>query len=246
MMISGVPASPILLGQWKFDEASGTTAADSENGKTGTLVNGPVWTPGRLGNAVSLDGVNDYVSLPPGVVAGLTDFTISAWVKLNGTSSNTRIFDFGSDTSKYMELCPKNGITGFMRLEALKGGVMELIDTTYTFPTGTWTHVALTLSGSTGTLYVNGTAVGSNAVMSINPSSLGLDTTKNYIGKSQWGSLSYLNGSVDDFRIYNYAFSAADIAALAFPYTNQPTNPAAQRSIKGARGGFQLVSSNRK
>jgi hypothetical protein len=217
MMISGAPASPILLGHWKFDEASGATAADSENGKTGTLVNGPVWTSGRLGYAVDLDGVNDYVSLPPGVVAGLTDFTISAWVKLDGTSSNTRIFDFGSDTSKYMELCPKSGSTGFMRFEAVTGGAVERIDTTYTFPAGTWTHVALTLSGSTGTLYVNGTAVGSNAVMSINPSRLGLDTTQNYIGKSQWSNDPYLNGSVDDFRVYNHALSAAAIATLATP-----------------------------
>jgi hypothetical protein len=212
-ILSGAPASPILLGHWKFDEASGATAADSENWKTGTLVNGPVWTSGRLGNAVDLDGVDDYVSLPPSVVAGLTDFTISAWVKLDSTSNNTRIFDFGSSTSNYMELCPRTG-TGFLKYVIVTGGTAQAIDTTYTFPTGTWTHVAMTLSGSTGTLYVNGTAVGSNAVMSKNPSNLG-DTSQNYIGKSQWSNDPYLNGSVDDFRVYNHALSAADIAALA-------------------------------
>ena len=91
---------------------------------------------------------------------------------------------------------------------------VQTIDTTYTFPTGTWTPVALTLSGSTGTLDVNGTAVGSNAAMSKNPASFG-DTSQNYIGKSQWSNDPYLNGSVDDFRVYNHALSAADIAALA-------------------------------
>src|SRR5262249_18136306 len=39
-----------VVAYWKFDEGSGTTVADSSgNGNTGTLVNGPVWTAGRVG-----------------------------------------------------------------------------------------------------------------------------------------------------------------------------------------------------
>ena len=37
-------------------------------------------SPGRLGNAVKLNGIADYVSMPAGIVSGLTDFTISVWV----------------------------------------------------------------------------------------------------------------------------------------------------------------------
>src|SRR2546426_10305794 len=41
-----------LVGDWAFDEGSGTTAGDaSGSGNTGTLVNGPVWTAGRRGTA---------------------------------------------------------------------------------------------------------------------------------------------------------------------------------------------------
>ena len=42
----------------------------------GTLVNGATYTTGQSGQAVNLDGSNDYVSLPEGSVAGLTDFSI--------------------------------------------------------------------------------------------------------------------------------------------------------------------------
>jgi hypothetical protein len=74
--------------------------------------------------------------------------------------------------------------------------------------------VAVTLSGSTGTLYVNGTAVGSNTNMTLNPAALG-DTTRDWIGRSQYPADPYLNGEIDDFQIYHSALSASQIAALA-------------------------------
>jgi hypothetical protein len=44
-----------------------------------------------------------------------------------------------------------------------------------------WTHLAVTLSGTTGTLYVDGVAVATNTNMTLSPSSLGA-TTNNWIG----------------------------------------------------------------
>jgi hypothetical protein len=65
-----------------------------------------------------------------------------------------------------------------------------------------------------GTLYVNGVAVGSNAEMDFPPFQVG-DTTQNWIGRSQFKNDSYLNGKVDDFRVYDGALSATEVAALA-------------------------------
>jgi hypothetical protein len=58
--------SSSLVGRWKLDETSGTTAVDgSGRGNDGTLVNSPVSiAPGfRGGRALSFDGVNDYVEI---------------------------------------------------------------------------------------------------------------------------------------------------------------------------------------
>jgi hypothetical protein len=212
----------------KFDEANGTTAADATgNNWTGTLVGGPTWVAGRLNNAVNLSGTTQYATLPAGVVNGLTDFTIATWVNLNASANWARLFDFGTGTNNYMFLAPKSG-AGKIRFAIRTASVNEqIIDGTAALPTGGWQHVAVTLSGSTGTLYVNGVQVGQNTGMTLTPSSLGA-TTLNYIGKAQFND-PYLAGAVDDFRILGQALTAQQIAALAAP-------PAAPTSFTATRG----------
>ena len=76
--------------------------------------------------------------------------------------------------------------------------------------------MAVTLSGNTGTLYVNGVAVGTNTNMTLRPSSLG-STTQNYLGDSQYTADPALLGSIDDFRIIGRALSAAEIRQFIYP-----------------------------
>jgi fibronectin type 3 domain-containing protein/regulation of enolase protein 1 (concanavalin A-like superfamily) len=232
--MAATPASVPLNTYLRFDEQLGAFAYDSTNhGWNGTLVGGTSWAAGKVNNAVSLGGNSNYVTLPSGLMAGVTDFTVSAWVKLNSTSNNTRIFDVGNGTSSYMELCPKNGSNGFMGYLIVVGGTIQQVNTSYAFPVGAWTHVAMTQSGSTGTLYINGTSVGTNSALTLNPTSLGV-TAQNYIGKSQWTSDPYLNGLVDDFRIYGRALSGTELANLA--------NPLAAPASLTATAGYSQVT----
>jgi hypothetical protein len=63
-------------------------------------------------------------------------------------------------------------------------------------------------------MYLNGGAVATAGGVFIPPFQVG-HTTQNYIGRSQFGGDPTFNGMIDDFRIYNGALGAADIAALA-------------------------------
>src|SRR5262245_10883819 len=68
---------------YAFNESSGTTTVDvSGHGLTGTLTNGATFTTaGKNGNAVALDGVNDYVNLGNPAALQLTgSMTVSAWI----------------------------------------------------------------------------------------------------------------------------------------------------------------------
>lgn len=215
-----VPA--IVQTYLKFNQTTGATAVDTTgNGWNGSLVNGPLWAAGKFDRAVDLDGTNDYVTLPAGVVNGLTHLTISTWVYLDTVSTWSRIFDFGSGTSNYMFLTPRHSSsTGTVRFAVRTPSVGEqIINGTSALPTGAWTHVAVTLSGNLGILYVNGIEVGRNTALTLNPSSLGV-TTQNYIGNSQWPD-PYFNGRVDEFRIYADALSASEVAML---YSEQIPN----------------------
>src|SRR5206468_9777237 len=81
-----------LIAYWKFDEGSGTTVADSSgNGNTGTLVNGPVWTAGQVGNALFFDGIDDNITVPDSASLDLSSsFTLSAWVNPASTFTDFR------------------------------------------------------------------------------------------------------------------------------------------------------------
>jgi hypothetical protein len=198
-----------------FDEGAGTVANDSSgNGHTGTLNGGASWVAGKYGDAVSLNGSGAYVSLPSDLLLDVGDFSITCWVYWNAASNWQRVFDLGNGTTHYMMLtpCANNGTVRFAM--TVNGyGNERVINGTAALPTGQWVHVAVTLSGQTGTLYVNGTAVGSNTSVFLAPFRL-QTTAQNWLGRSQFSGDPYLNGKLDDFRIYRGAMSQSQIVTV--------------------------------
>ncbi len=203
-----------LVAYLKFDEIDGGTAFDSSpNANDGTLAGDPMWSPGKIDNALDFDGVDDHVTLPTGVVSGLDDFTVAAWVKIDSLDTWSRVFDFGSGIDSYMFLTTQSSTNGTMRFAMrTNSGSEQAVDGPVAMPTGAWTHVAVTLSGSTATLYLDGSEIGVNRSMSLTPASLG-STTQNYVGKSQWND-PLLDGAVDDFQIHDRALSANEVRSL--------------------------------
>ncbi|WP_407074890.1 LamG domain-containing protein [Roseateles sp.] len=90
----------------------------------------------------------------------------------------------------------------------------QFVESSAALPIGRWVHLAVTLSGQTATLYVDGLAVGVNADMALTPAQVGPAPT-NWIGRSQFVSDPRLHGRVDDFRIWRSALDDAAVAALA-------------------------------
>lgn len=86
-----------------FDELNGTTVADeSTNANNGITISDAMFVTGQLNNALQLDGIGDYASIPDSASLRVTgQHTLEAWTKFDDgfdfdASHDAGIFDKGS------------------------------------------------------------------------------------------------------------------------------------------------------
>ena len=210
------PGNDGLVAQYLME---GNLQDGSGNGNDGTPMGDPTYAdgPAGYGQVLNMDGTNDYVDLPIGpTIATLTDTTVATNVYFGGGSGAwQRLFDFGSGTSRYMFFCPRTGTAGNMNF-VVRGstGAEQIVDGPTPLSVG-WHHVAVTIDtqATTTTIYVDGEPVASGGTAQL-PRDMGV-TTQNWIGRSQYSADAYFLGSIDDFRIYDRALSAAEVRYLA-------------------------------
>ena len=219
--------APQPTARYTFDQddlTSGRITDSSGNGLTATLVNGSTaqsvaGTDGGKalalpGGAPTSDGA--YVRLPREVLGDATDLTVSARVKWSGDKSSwQRIFDLGTDTTKYLFSTPYNGSGLFQTSVTTGGGGAETQVRGYAMlPANDWRTVTVTLDTTAGrlTTYLDGVAV-STAATGIKAKDLlgGSATAAGYIGKSFWPD-PLLRGAIDDFTVWHAALSAEQVA----------------------------------
>jgi hypothetical protein len=200
---------------WLHLPLNGDADDVSGHGRHGTLVEGATFGEGRAGgSAVLFDGNRAHVVLPDGAVSALGDFTVAVWVYSETTAFNTRIFDFGSDDVAYVALTPRAGDNRMHFMASREQFWPEQPLSAEPLATGRWVHVAVTLSGKLGTLYVDGVPAGSHDGIWMTPYQMG-HTTRTWLGRSQYGGDQFFKGRMQDFRVYSGALGASDIAALA-------------------------------
>jgi glucose/arabinose dehydrogenase/PKD repeat protein len=207
---------------YAFNEGAGAVSQDlSGNNHPASLVGGATWTGGGVsGSAVQLNGTTGYLSVAsPGTSSG--DFTASIWVKAAHANTFQAIMERLDSSSRGWELTIEPG----GRLTIHSNGLPRLT-TSSTLPLNVWTYLTVRRQGGTWTLFVNGvprpeTGVDGTAFsFGSCPLTIGLDAD---IGCS--GALNgYLQGEVDEVRLYNRALSQAEIQAdMTTPVT--PTSP---------------------
>ncbi|MFH8693322.1 beta-L-arabinofuranosidase domain-containing protein [Streptomyces chartreusis] len=170
---------------------------------------------GRFGTAAeNVRGSYQYVDLPAAVLGGAPAITLSAWVRPTHDASWARVFDFGDNDTRYLYLAARNanGVPRFAITTGGPGGEQGL-DGTAALPLGQWSHLAVTIVGGTGTLYVNGSAVARNTAMTLTPAALGT-LANNWLGRSNFASDPVFAGAYDEFNVWSRALSAAEITEL--------------------------------
>ncbi len=218
---AGADASLMLW--YRFTEGTGTKVTDaSGNGRDGTLNGNYSWIAAQNGSgAVALDGSSAYVKMPNGILSGLTETTVSTRVFVDPFNVNPSwVFNFGTTTDSKSDA--NAHYLGFL-LEANAYRVMlakahwsdeQNTKVSSAFSTGVWKYVTFTQKGTTGTLYVDGVKVAANTNVAYAPKDIE-STVANFIGRAPYLEDKYFKGKIADFRLYNRALSAAEVADIS-------------------------------
>jgi len=230
-----------LAGYWKFDEGSGSAAADASGyGQSGTLMSSATWATSGLPSldftdsaAVTLNGTSQYVDIPGPAATTNTAYTACAWAKFSALTGNHTLVSIDGTTSSPFFL--KRGAGG--KFEMVVAGSDVASPTLYyptgqtTVPvTGTWYHLCGVYTGSVAKLFVNGAQEGTDATVT----STFAATGHTIIGAAKYntGRVDYVPGTIDDVRIYKRALTATEIRSLGMGA--QPGTKVATQSMTGA------------
>ena len=216
--VQAVISTEGLVSHWTFDEASGNTAYDSAGSNNGTLVNGAGRVAGISGNALNLDGINDYVNCGnnSSLDVGGGSFTISAWVK---RPTNEGVYDI---ISKRLPTSPNTGwsfeiLTWHDSNWRIKVWTPQEQGTNFFYPfaADAWYYVAAVRDAEKSeiTYYINSSS-GSGTLTLPFSNADNSNTANLSIGSLSEENTQYFKGSIDDVYIYNRALSSAEINEL--------------------------------
>jgi hypothetical protein len=212
-----------LKGYWSFNgrDMAGTTAYDrSGSGNNGTLTNGPTLTQGKIGQALSFDGSDDYVDAGDiNALDGASTFTMSAWIKQNSllegrsvVSKYTNSFPHvswgtsGGGEPDRMGMLISGANYGTVSTDVHQAEVWEhwvwVFDGTQT---GNSNRLKAYLNGAEQTLSFGGTIP---ATTNSTAAAVAIGADSGGDGSAEW------NGSIDEVRLYSRVLSANEIAAL--------------------------------
>ncbi|MCX5646933.1 MAG: LamG domain-containing protein [Phycisphaerae bacterium] len=189
---------PRLVASWRLDETEGLVAADRVGENDGTLHGSPLWQPegGKIGGALRLDGVDDYVSTAFVLDPAAKPFSVFAWVK--GGAPGQVVLSQASGVNWLMAASSSG--TLMTEVRQLSRQSKPLTSATG-ITNGAWHRVGFVWDGSNRILYVDGVEAARDAQAGLAASTGGL-----YIGAgSNRAPASFWKGLIDDVRIYDRA-----------------------------------------
>ena len=248
-ILAGVPlcGTAQLVDQWNFNETSGTTAANSVGSGPSAALMGNATFNGSGG--VTLNGSSGtYVNLGTGLLSGMSSATFEGWFTYSVPNNNVHLFSFddGSGTGsggtylRYNVYDSGNNHGGTNFIESIQGWGGPILHGGQVLPQNQEIFVAAVYdpANNTESLYLNGqlssTYSGALAPLSAFASSIGS------LGRSPWFAYGdpYLNGTIDQFSIYNGALSSSQISA---DFAAGPVTVPEPSSVALGIGGVALM-----
>ena len=194
-----------LVSYWKLDESSGNAADASGGGFTLTNNNGVTYSSAVINNgAVFTRSSSQYLSNTSstlGLVA--SNFSFSFWIKVVSTTLYYTII--GKDTAVSRGYQAYNDIDG---VGFTIGGTSLIFTAKPTLSTSVFSHIVITQSGTSSSIYQNGSLVGTATGASI-PSSTAVFEIGN---DGSYGD--YLDGRMDEVGVWSRALTSGEVTQL--------------------------------
>jgi hypothetical protein len=202
---------------------------DAVSTNHGTLMNGATFTTGKIGQAFTFDGVNDYVALPNNIMkfSNTDNWSISFWIYQTagaysgvignwdyiggqGTGWGIRTSTAGSNPTAFTIQLFTNWSTG-------TGNLLNPLQTLGTTSINTWNHFVITRNSSAQEkIYQNGTLVASQTNSSTKLTYPA--TSYSCIGAERYqsGIVGYAKAGskIDAMSVWNKELSATEITEL--------------------------------
>ncbi len=187
--------APALVAYWNLD---GNANDSSGNANDLTLHNDPAYTAGRMGQALELNGTDQYASRDSSTAIPTSSFSISVWASLHSTDSHWTDF-FRRDGSWALQADPH----GRLNLEIT--GIRDAVSTV-ALPLNTWIHLAVTYEAGTVRYYKDGVLADTRADVPEPAPGTGSIYVAGY---PSWDT--YLDGLIDEVKVWNRALSEPEV-----------------------------------
>ncbi len=208
---------PGLIAHYPFngnlDDISGNLYAASYNGTQ----NYDTDVAGLEGRSFDFDGAT-RVAHTLAEPMNFTGFTVSVWVYLDNPFSASSQHIIGLESpGRLFQIVSYNGFFGFWEgdSDGLGLGYVEIGATTEG-----WNHLAVTWDGTVVTGYLNGEEAGNGDA----PEALNFSVSEFSFGDNVHYD-EFLEGDIDEAKVFNYPLASADIQYLYESYPPLPTAP---------------------
>jgi hypothetical protein len=220
---------PPAARHYTFDGV-GTDVPDVRGGPPGRVLGGAALDGSGV---LRIDGVDDYVDLPNGILAGLGEVTVALWVRRLGGPAYTRLFDFGSSSlgedpgadhyvgKTYLAATPSTGFvpSGLAVLMSQTGSVGETVAASDVDLDKEMHLVVVVVANETLSLFHDGRLL--TRIPRAVPLSAIVDHNA-WLGRSQYSADPHLEAEYADVRIWGSALPDCAVRVLQTQGPNPP------------------------
>jgi hypothetical protein len=209
----GIPSTLLndIVAYFKFDaDNSNDATTNGYNGTDSNMTYGSSY--GKINDGASFNGSNSKISLPSGIYSlgnGTGPYTINMWVYVTDLSTAQSLLNFwngsggGNNDSTHL-IYETSHQFDFQRGY---GASETVLYASTTVAANTWYMVTITYDGSTKTIYVDGSNVGSQS-----DTNSAVTASQGYLGMEQ--NNFYFSGYEDEVGIWSRALTSTEVSNL--------------------------------